>query len=100
MALDKMTADSVEKAGQIAALREELRVSREKVEECEGVIRDNESTRRRLHNTILELKGTSMFVCSGNEVMFGSDGRRVCTGNHARSVSSLTGPLSTCPPFC
>ena len=47
--------DSVEKAGQISHLREELRVSQMKIE---GVIRENESTRRRLHNTILELKGT------------------------------------------
>ena len=47
MALDQMTMDSVEKAGQISHLREELRVSQMKIE---GVIRENESTRRRQHH--------------------------------------------------
>ena len=60
MALDQMTMDSVEKAGQISHLREELRVSQMKIE---GVIRENESTRRRLHNTILELKGNIRVFC-------------------------------------
>ena len=51
VALDKASADGVEKAGHIRTLMA-------KVEDCEGTIRHNESTRRKLHNTILELKGT------------------------------------------
>ncbi len=57
VARDQAMADGRRKAEEIAAMRQQLTEHQQVIADCQARIRDEETTRRRLHNTILELKG-------------------------------------------
>ena len=57
MAKEEATAESAHKSDIIASLEEEVRKHLATIAECEGKIREDEKTRKKLHNTIQELKG-------------------------------------------
>ena len=51
-------ADNRQKSEAIASLEDAVKRHLATIAECEARIREDETTRRKLHNTIQELKGT------------------------------------------
>ena len=57
VARDQAIADALAKAGEIARLQGEVEQHLATIAECQARLREDETMRRRLHNTIQELKG-------------------------------------------
>ena len=57
LARDKLLQESQSKSERIGELEKEVRELQTSLSQCQKEIRENESTRRKLHNIIQELKG-------------------------------------------
>lgn len=57
VARDQAIADALAKAEEIARLQGEVEQHLSTIAECQARLREDETMRRRLHNTIQELKG-------------------------------------------
>lgn len=63
---DKVQQESLQKSVRISELEQDIEQLRAELQECRQEICENESQRRKLHNTIQELKGTYASICVYN----------------------------------
>ncbi len=62
VARDRAVADAQTKAEEITSLQQQVEEQLKTIAGCHSRIQDDETNRRKLHNTILELKGTQTYT--------------------------------------